>query len=194
MTGIQFNPVSFCFTRSSWAESTVVISTSLQSRFYSPAPRLAVKEEADEEFYSGPEADPLDHTADTEYASQPAPPTPTGPTVDLIPFETLRGRINYDTLKALTFKPFQLTAMSEVQKRVLKLMPYLAGGKLRGVAREEAGESEKENDVEEESEGVQRGREDLLVKARTGTGKTIVRPPSLLLLSLTCLGLPCPCD
>ncbi|CAD6580856.1 MAG: hypothetical protein TREMPRED_002853, partial [Tremellales sp. Tagirdzhanova-0007] len=136
-----------------------------------PAPRLAEKDDADDEFYSGPEADPLDHTADTEYASQPAL-TSTGPKVDLIPFETLRGRINYDTLKALTFKPFQLTAMSEVQKRVLKLMPYLSGGKLRGIARE-TGDEAAETEVEEDSEGLQRGREDLLVKARTGTGKTI---------------------
>ena len=150
----------------------------LQSRFYSPAPRLAEKDDADDEFYSGPEADPLDHTADTEYASQPAL-TSTGPKVDLIPFETLRGRINYDTLKALTFKPFQLTAMSEVQKRVLKLMPYLSGGKLRGIARE-TGDEAAETEVEEDSEGLQRGREDLLVKARTGTGKTIVRPSFLL--------------
>ena len=68
--------------------------------------------------------------------------------------------------------------MSEVQKRVLKLMPYLAGGKLRGVAREARRSDEEEaaeNDVQEDAEGEQRGREDLLVKAKTGTGKTIVR-------------------
>lgn len=67
--------------------------------------------------------------------------------------------------------------MSEVQKRVLSLMPYLSGGKLRGVAREEGREGREpvENDVEEDEAGERRGREDLLVKARTGTGKTIVR-------------------
>ena len=103
--------------------------------------------------------------------------------MELVPFETLKGRINYDTLKALTFKPFQLTAMSEVQKRVLKLMPYLAGGRLRGVARDTAESVARHDakefvkqDVEEDPDGERRGREDLLVKAKTGTGKTIVGP------------------
>lgn len=154
-----------------------VVFASLQTRFYSPAPRLA-ETEPEEDFYGAPDAEPIaPHTTDTEIANEPTPRAPTGPKVELVPFETLRGKINYDTLKALTFKPFQLTAMSEVQKRVLKLMPYLSGGKLRGVAREEAkhdGEEVKENEVEEDKEGERRGREDLLVKAKTGTGKTIV--------------------
>ncbi|WWC86961.1 uncharacterized protein L201_001842 [Kwoniella dendrophila CBS 6074] len=87
----------------------------------------------------------------------------TGPVVDLVPFESLKGKIDHNTLKALTFKPFQLKAMSEVQKRVLGLMPSLGGGKLRGPARED-GEA-----VDEQAQE----REDLLVKAKTGTGKTI---------------------
>ncbi|WWD07728.1 hypothetical protein V865_005830 [Kwoniella europaea PYCC6329] len=95
----------------------------------------------------------------------------TGPSVELVPFESLKGKIDHDTLKALTFKPFQLKAMSEVQKRVLGLMPSLGGGKLRGPAREAA---EAEGVViEEQTSEVGKEREDLLVKAKTGTGKTI---------------------
>jgi ATP-dependent RNA helicase MSS116 len=62
--------------------------------------------------------------------------------------------------------------MSEVQKRVLKMMPQLAGQKLRGVARQEAEERGEKVDVEEGREWE--GRQDLLVKAKTGTGKTLV--------------------
>lgn len=60
--------------------------------------------------------------------------------------------------------------MSEVQKRVLSLMPGLTGSKLRGQAREDV--EQKGEDVEKAEKGE--GRTDLLVKARTGTGKTIV--------------------
>ncbi|WWC59309.1 uncharacterized protein I303_101860 [Kwoniella dejecticola CBS 10117] len=101
-------------------------------------------------------------------ASSAVPPegsSRTGPAVDIVPFESLKGKIDHDTLKALTFKPFQLKAMSEVQKRVLGLMPSLGGGRLKGQAREDA---EAVGQVEEAKE-----REDLLVKAKTGTGKTI---------------------
>lgn len=105
-----------------------------------------------------------------------APQTSESDKVQLVPFDSLRGYVNYDTLKALTFKPFTLSAMSEVQRRVLKLMPYLAGGKLSSVARqsEEDGELVDNPDAVENPEGLKRGREDLLVKAKTGTGKTIV--------------------
>ncbi|WVF69970.1 hypothetical protein IAT40_004755 [Kwoniella sp. CBS 6097] len=101
----------------------------------------------------------------TSAAAGPSGSSKTGPAVEIVPFESLKGRIDHDSLKALTFKPFQLKAMSEVQKRVLGLMPQLAGGQLRGEAREAA-----------EAEGkplAGKEREDLLVKAKTGTGKTI---------------------
>jgi hypothetical protein len=62
--------------------------------------------------------------------------------------------------------------MSEVQKRVLKMMPQLAGQKLRGEATEAARERGEKVDVEEGREWE--GRQDLLVKAKTGTGKTLV--------------------
>jgi ATP-dependent RNA helicase MSS116 len=96
-------------------------------------------------------------------ASTSAPSAPAG-----VPFTSIKGRIDHDTFKALTFKPFKLTAMSEVQRRVMDLMPFLAGGKMRGPAREAA---EAEGRSVEPEEG---SREDLLVKAKTGTGKTIV--------------------
>ena len=132
-----------------------MLSLSLSQRFYSPAPQF--KEAEEEEIAPAPEAAESDK-------------------VQLIPFDSLRGYVNYDTLKALTFKPFTLSAMSEVQRRVLKLMPYLAGGKLSSVARqsEEDGELIDNPDAVESPEGLKRGREDLLVKAKTGTGKTIV--------------------
>ncbi|TXT13085.1 hypothetical protein VHUM_01486 [Vanrija humicola] len=59
--------------------------------------------------------------------------------------------------------------MSEVQKRVLSRMPELSGGKTPEsiVARETPEETAAREDREK------RGREDLLVKAKTGTGKTI---------------------
>ena len=72
--------------------------------------------------------------------------------------------------------------MSEVQRRVLSLMPYLAGGKISSVARqsEQDGELIDNADAVEDAEGVKRGREDLLVKAKTGTGKTIVSESSIV--------------
>ena len=68
--------------------------------------------------------------------------------------------------------------MSEVQKRVLGSMPFLAGGKLRGPAAAGAEQDEFGNLMSEgqspqsDAEGTE--RDDLLVKAKTGTGKTIV--------------------
>lgn len=77
--------------------------------------------------------------------------------------------MDHDTLKALTFKPFNLLAMSEVQKRVLGRMPEIAGGKTS--AQLVAAETPEEAEARLEREKA--GREDLLVKAKTGTGKTI---------------------
>ncbi len=114
------------------------------------------------------EVEEEDSPVDEDSASEPK--------TNLIPFTSLQGYINYDTLKALTFKPFTLSAMSEVQKQVLSKMPYLAGGRLKGIMRqsEKDGELVENVGMEEDEEGMRRGREDLLVKAKTGTGKTIV--------------------
>lgn len=60
-------------------------------------------------------------------------------------FASLKNKIDPDLLKALTGRPFRLTDMTAVQERVLNKLPELATT----------------------------DREDLLVKAKTGTGKTI---------------------
>jgi ATP-dependent RNA helicase MSS116 len=68
-------------------------------------------------------------------------------------FSTLRMKVNPDTLRAITDKPFNHTNMSSVQAAVLPLLPELA----------------RPYD-EHPSHGPPR---DLLVKAKTGTGKTL---------------------
>lgn len=68
-------------------------------------------------------------------------------------FSTLRTKVNPDTLRAITDKPFNHTKMSTVQAAVLPLLPELA----------------RPYD-EHQSDGPPR---DLLVKAKTGTGKTL---------------------
>ncbi|CED83589.1 ATP-dependent RNA helicase pitchoune [Phaffia rhodozyma] len=71
-----------------------------------------------------------------------------------LPFSTLKGKINEHILTALTEGPFKFTQMSTVQTRVLSLLPGLVGP------------------VEGHGAGEE-GKRDLLVKARTGTGKTV---------------------
>ena len=107
------------------------------------------------------------------------------PAIQLTPFTSLKGKVDHDILKALTVRPFQLTAMSEVQKRVLALMPELAGGKpKRSAVGEEGGAVQEEevlqvNAIGQKVSTAARGKHDLLVKAKTGTGKTIVRDRNL---------------
>ncbi|PWN52103.1 DEAD-domain-containing protein [Violaceomyces palustris] len=71
-------------------------------------------------------------------------------------FASMKRHISYPTWKALNVEPFGYTNMSDVQRRVLHLLPELASNF--------AAESQMLSDGE--------GR-DLLVKAKTGTGKTI---------------------
>lgn len=71
-------------------------------------------------------------------------------------FASLKGAINPALLKALTVKPFEYTDMSAVQQSVLHLLPELASGVGESAAPMPDGQ----------------GR-DMLVKAKTGTGKTI---------------------
>lgn len=69
-----------------------------------------------------------------------------------VPFQSLQGVVASPLVRALTVKPFKFEHMSEVQRRVLTLLPDLAGtGK----------------------NGQETKRDDLLVKAKTGTGKTV---------------------
>lgn len=70
-------------------------------------------------------------------------------------FSSMKGIINYDIWKAITVRPFKHTTMSPVQEAVLRLLPDLAGPV----------------NPPEDSEATP--PKDLLVKARTGTGKTL---------------------
>ena len=69
------------------------------------------------------------------------------------PFTDLQGQISNETLQAITQKPLSMTHMTAVQEAVFDLLPELA----------EPYESGKKSD----------GPRDLMVKARTGTGKTL---------------------
>ncbi|WFC98457.1 RNA helicase [Malassezia yamatoensis] len=71
--------------------------------------------------------------------------------------EALKGSIKGETYRALTVKPFQFTNLTEVQSRVLALLPDLGQAGLVDTALPMS-----------DNEG-----RDLLVKARTGTGKTV---------------------
>ncbi|KAI0694965.1 P-loop containing nucleoside triphosphate hydrolase protein [Cytidiella melzeri] len=67
-------------------------------------------------------------------------------------FSTLEGKVSRLTLQAITHKPFNLKNMSPVQAAVLPLLPEIA---------------------EPHNPDVSGPPRDLLVKARTGTGKTL---------------------
>ncbi|KAK8847365.1 hypothetical protein IAR55_005222 [Kwoniella newhampshirensis] len=140
-------------------ERSVSLQSLLNARGYSAAAQLA--EKPDDDFFLGEQPASIATSSRSSATSAPAigsEGAEAPPAAEIVPFETLKGKIEYDTLKALTFKPFQLKAMSEVQKRVLGMMPELAGRQSKG----------------EETERVEvKSREDLLVKAKTGTGKTI---------------------
>ncbi|KAI0287117.1 P-loop containing nucleoside triphosphate hydrolase protein [Russula brevipes] len=96
---------------------------------------------------SCPQKNHESHGPETDTASD-------SPDDDLRPaFSTLRTKVNPDTLRAITDKPFKHTHMSSVQAAVLPLLPELARPYNK-----------------DESPGPPR---DLLVKAKTGTGKTL---------------------
>jgi ATP-dependent RNA helicase MSS116 len=67
-------------------------------------------------------------------------------------FSTLRMQVSSDTLRAITDKPFKHVHMSPVQAAVLPLLPELA------------------RPYDADTQGPPR---DLLIKAKTGTGKTL---------------------
>ena len=71
-----------------------------------------------------------------------------------VPFSSIQESIHPDTYKALTQEPFAYTDMSSVQAAVLTLLPELA-------------------EPHNPSSGQAQPTRDLLVKAKTGTGKTI---------------------
>ncbi len=120
---------------------------------------------------------PIDSEADTE-ADVSSPSSADDPARA---FAALKGKISYDTLKALTVRPFAFTQMSDVQARVLGMMPGLIGVAPRGAAAEVEGQVQAQG---EEAQGEDAApapaaptpaptKQDLLVKAKTGTGKTV---------------------
>ncbi|KZT70451.1 DEAD-domain-containing protein [Daedalea quercina L-15889] len=92
-------------------------------------------------------------TATQEVADGPSATAPDAPSEDTETpaFSTLKGHISNHTLKAIVDKPFKLTNMSPVQAAVLPLLP--------GLSEPYSADSEEPRD--------------LLVRAKTGTGKTL---------------------
>ena len=107
---------------------------------------------------SGATVDDLKHQ--TKVASSSTPPDPLA-----LPFSTLKSGIHANTYKALTAEPFKLTTMSHVQSKVLPLLPKLA-------TPYDANDAVNSNNDNNNRNGARPPR-DLLVKAKTGTGKTL---------------------
>lgn len=99
---------------------------------------------------------PREHPHDASYGSPltdtPAETAP-NPHADQPKFETLKDVLHPRTLSALTADPFNLVHMSSVQAAVLPLLPNLV----------------RPYDADEKDPAPR----DLMVKARTGTGKTL---------------------
>lgn len=89
-------------------------------------------------------------------------------------FHSLKGYVEYDLYKALVDKPFKFEKMSSVQEAVLGLLPELAAPSARGAEKAEVSE---DTITTLEDGSTKRGHReistDLLVKAKTGTGKTV---------------------
>jgi hypothetical protein len=107
----------------------------------STAARAKVVEEEEEEEHI---PSVLESTPETATIEDAAP--------SRLPFSSLKGSVSHDTLTALTVRPFKFTEMSEVQERVLGLMPGLIGAVRTEKYREEG------------EEAVPADKQDLLVK------------------------------
>ncbi|KAG8794613.1 hypothetical protein FRC12_023111 [Ceratobasidium sp. 428] len=78
------------------------------------------------------------------------------PKPDLVPFSNIKDLVTRETYNAITVKPYKLTHMTPVQSAVLPLLPQLT----------------KHHSEVEQVDGKTPPR-DLLVRAKTGTGKTL---------------------
>lgn len=101
---------------------------------------------------------PREHPHDASYGSPltgipPEGETLPSPNADQPKFTTLKDSLHPHTLSALTADPFKLVHMSSVQAAVLPLLPNLV----------------RRHDPDEKDAAPR----DLMVKARTGTGKTL---------------------
>ncbi|OBZ78071.1 DEAD-box ATP-dependent RNA helicase 25 [Grifola frondosa] len=103
-----------------------------------------------------PNLDPGAYAEPADQLEEDASSTTPSVNEDQPKFTTLRDKISPETMRAITVRPFKLTHMSPVQAVVLPLLPELAEPYNPDASPEEA-----------------EGRMDLLVKARTGTGKTL---------------------
>ncbi|KDR68328.1 hypothetical protein GALMADRAFT_272558 [Galerina marginata CBS 339.88] len=107
--------------------------------------------------------------ASTATASKPPPPhipPSSEPTIDSdtpappdssLSFQTIAAHVHPNTLKAITVRPFKYTHMSPVQAQILPLLPQLA----------------LPHDHPDLAGATTEHPRDLLVKAKTGTGKTM---------------------
>lgn len=95
----------------------------------------------------------LKETANSQQVTEPST-LPEAEEVDRASFASLKDKISLPTWTAITEKPFHLKTMSPVQEAVLPLLPQLAEPFV------EAGTGK-------------RPARDLLVRAKTGTGKTL---------------------
>ncbi|KAJ1302220.1 hypothetical protein OPQ81_001044 [Rhizoctonia solani] len=85
------------------------------------------------------------------------PPTEKKSDVDAIPFSSIKDLISPETYEAITYKPYQLKNMTPVQAAVLSLIPQL---------------TQHHSELQPGPDGKLPPR-DLLVRAKTGTGKTL---------------------
>lgn len=89
-------------------------------------------------------------------------------------FHSLKGYVEYDIYKALVEKPFNFEKMSTVQEAVLGLLPELVAPSARGAEKAEIPEDTVTvNEDGSPRRGYREMSTDLLVKAKTGTGKTL---------------------
>lgn len=118
--------------------------------------------QAEASFAQDEQQKPLPATAGSpEEVTEAGDSSEADPSVPSSAFSGMKGVITYDVWKAITVRPFKHTNMSPVQEAVLRLLPELAGPV----------QTQPQNGSEGESS--QEAPKDLLVKARTGTGKTL---------------------
>ncbi|KAM0791043.1 hypothetical protein ACM66B_004339 [Microbotryomycetes sp. NB124-2] len=82
-------------------------------------------------------------------------------------FQQIKQNLNHDVFKAITVRPFKYSNMSDVQSEVLSLLPRLASSPAATTAA-----AATDNDATVDANPIE-AAQDLLVRAKTGTGKTL---------------------